>query len=97
MKFLVYLSEEQAKQLDELSLGRKRQEVLRGLIDTAYKKAFPAYTKPKGEVDPFADLTPERYCTDVMGGVVDGDMCVINKPNGSEITYPLDKIKSFKP
>lgn len=89
MKLLLYLSAEQEKQLVELSLGRKRQEVIRNLIDSAYKDAYPAYTKPKKvPEDPLLGYSFEKLCTDVANGEFINNQCILTKPNGYVITYP---------
>lgn len=85
--------QEMYQQIMELK-GYRKQELFRTLLKESHRKLFPNYLKgkeePKGVLD---KLSNEKYCTDVLGGEVVGNMCVIKRENGSSTEIPLHAVK----
>lgn len=99
---VVSVSPSHIERLDEyVATGKKfsRSEAVRYCIDLAFEKDFPDYVRAindrKKEKDVKAKMTNEEYCNQIMGGFVEGELCVLRKPNGLEMTWPIEKIKEF--
>ena len=84
-------------------LGKRRPELLRGLISEKFLKVFPKYAEKKGEAPavevPEIELSPEQLCEQAGGKVqnVEGTMmCVIQISSSMQRKVPLSKPELFK-
>lgn len=110
VRIMIYFDEAQVNMIQNYLDNRGMrtvQEVIRSVLSNQHKKDFPDYAQPakyrmevkkteaeaKAEID---EMSPADYCTQIIGGKIEGQSCVIlarNHHPDNMRRFPLASIK----
>lgn len=99
-KHTILLNAGEQKILEKLirEKGYRKQDIFRYRLRDLYYKEYPPYNLPKTKrnIKQWSyGFMNEKFCTDVLGGRVEGNRCIIPQLNG-EVEVPLNEVKYIK-